>query len=143
MQGSPSSPFFYFFLIFFHVLPFLFLFLISFFFIFSFPFSFLLPFLFFSFPARLFGLLQVRGNFLSHYYSSFHVSHFQWSMCHMDTCSRWHSPHHMAFMPCVLLPWCHVAALGHAMWHHPMCHLTHVASKNVKFLPYRNSTKFD
>ena len=65
------------------------------------------------------------------------------AMCHIDTCFRWHLPHHMALMPCVLLPWCHVAAPGHAMWHHPMCHPTPGALKNLKFWPSRNSTKFD
>ena len=64
------------------------------------------------------------------------------AMCHMDTCFRWHLSHHMALMPCVFLLWCHVAALGHAMWHHPMCHLIPGASKNVKFRPSRNSMKF-
>ena len=53
-------------------------------------------------PPDFFDFLQVRGNFFSLYYSSCHVSPFPWSMC--DTCSRWHSPHHMALMPCVLLP---------------------------------------
>ena len=94
-------------------------------------------------PPIFFYFLQVRGNFLSLYYSSCHVSPFPWSICHMDTCSRWHSPHHMALMPCVLLPWCHVATLSHAMWHHPMRHPTPDASKNMKFGPSRNSTKFD
>ena len=73
-------------------------------FLFSFFFSFLL-----TLPTELFDFLQVRGSFLSLYYSSFHVLHFPWSMCHMNTCSRWHSPHHMALMPCVLLLWHHVA----------------------------------
>ena len=73
----------------------------------------------------LFYFLQVRGSFLSLYYS--------FSMCHMDTCSKLHSPHHMALIPCVLLTWCHVEAPGHAMWQHPMCHPTPGASKNVKF----------
>ena len=94
-------------------------------------------------PTRLLDFLQMRGSFLSLYYSSCHVSHFPWSMCHMDTCSRWNSSHHMALMPCVLLPWFHVVASGHAMWHHPMCHPTPGVSKNVKFRQSRNSTKFD
>ena len=111
------------------------------------PFSFLFPilsfFIFFSFPTGLFGLLQVRESFLSLYCSSCHVSHFPWSKCHMDTCSRWHSPHHMALMSCVLLPWCHVAVPGYAVWHHPMCHATPDTSKNMKFRSSRNSNKFD
>ena len=72
LHARLSLLFFLFFLIFF---PF-FLFLLSFLFFFSFPFSFLLPFLFFSFPTGLFGLLQVRGSFLSLYYSSCHMSLF-------------------------------------------------------------------
>ena len=60
-----------------------------------------------------------------------YFSFFPWSMCHMDTCSRRHSPHHMDLMPCVILPWCHVAAPGHTMWNHPMCHPTPGTSKNL------------
>ena len=101
-------------------------------------FSFLFPF-----PIGFLDFLQVRGSFLSLYYSSFQVSPLLWSMWHIDTCSKWNSPHHMALMPCVLLPWCHVAVPGHAMWHHPMCHPTVGTSKNVKFRLSRNSTKFD
>ena len=129
-----------------HILLFFFPFIIlSFSFSFSLFFSlflyFLLSFYLFSphLTHRIFDFLQVRGSFLSLYYSSYHVSPFLWSMCHMDTCSRWHSPNHMALMPCVLLPCCHVAALGHAMCHNTMCHLTPGASKNVKFRPSRNS----
>ena len=92
---------------------------------FSFPFSlffsFFFPFLL-TLPIELFDFLQVRGSFLSLLHSSFHVSLFPWSMCHMDTYSRWYSPDHMALISCVLLPWCHVATPSHAMWHHPMCH---------------------
>ena len=62
-----------------------------------------------------------------------HVSHVPCVMCHMDICFRWHLPHHMALMSCVFLLWCHVIAPGHAIWHHPMCHSTLGASKNVKF----------
>ena len=98
----------------------------SFFFLFFLFFNFFfLFFLFFSFffllsflshlPPSDFFFLQVRRSFLSLCYSSCHVSHFPWSMCHMDNCSRWHSPHHMALMTCVLLPWCHVVVFGHAM----------------------------
>ena len=115
-------------------------------FFFSFP-SLLFPFVFFFFHLIhrifFFNFLQVRGSFLLLYYSFCHVSHFPWSMCNMDIYSRWHSPHRMDLMPCVLLPWCHVAAPGRAMWHHPMCHLTHSVSKNVKFRSSQNSTKFD
>ena len=118
----------------------------SFFFSFFFPLRFfLLSFssLFFHLTHRIFFFLQVRGSFLSLYYSSCHVSPFPWSMCHMDTCSRWNSPHHMALMPCVLLPWCHVASPGRAMWHYPMCHPTPDASENVKFRSSQNSMKFN
>ena len=117
---------------------FLFFFFFPFLFYFSF-FSSLILFIFFSpYSPIFFYFLQVRGSFFSLYYSSCHVSPFLWSMCHMDTCSRWHSPNHMALMPCVLLPCCHVAAPGHAMCHNTMCHLTLGASKNVKFRPSRN-----
>ena len=118
------------------VLPFFFLFLSFLPFLFFSSFSFLFPF-----PIGLFDFLQVRGSFISLYYSFCHVSPFPWSMCYTNTCSRWHSPHHLALMPCVILPWCHVATPGHG--HHPMCHPTPGASKNVKFRPSRNSTKFD
>ena len=118
----------------FHFLLFPFLYL---FFFFSFS-TFYFLFFLLSFLSPLthrifFSFLQVRGTFLSLYYSSCHVSHFPWSMCHMDTCSRWHSPHHMTLIPCVLLPWFHVATPIHSMWHHPMCHPTPDISKNVKF----------
>ena len=91
-------------------------------FIFVFPF---LHFLFFfssfssfsSYPPIFFFLFPLSERKLPlTILFIFHVSPFPWSMCHMDTCSRWHSPHHMVLMPCVLLPWCHVATLGHAMW---------------------------
>ena len=97
--------------------------------------SFLLSFSLFSshLTHRIFYFLQVRESFLSLYYSSYNVSPFLWSMCHMDTCSRWHSPNHMALMPCVFLPCCHVVTPGHAMCHNTMCHLTPSASKIVKF----------
>ena len=120
----------------FHTLSLSFLSFLSFYFLFLFPFLLTLP-------IELFDFLQVRGSFLSLYYSTYHVSPFLWFMCHMDTCSRWYSPHHMALMPCVLLSWFHVVALSHAMWHHPMCHPTPSISKNMKFLPSQNSTKLD
>ena len=83
-----------------------------FFFFFLFPLCFFLLSFFFHLTHRfVFYFRQVRGSFLSLYNSSRHVSPFPWSMYHMDTCSRWHSPHHMALIPCVLLPWCHVATL--------------------------------
>ena len=137
LTHSPSFLFFLFFSLSFSFYFFLFFPLFIFFSFFSY-------FLYFSpYPHNFFDLLQVRGNFLSLYYSSCHLSPLPWSMCRMNTCSRWHSPHHMALMPCVILLWCHVAVPGHAMWHHPMCHLTPGTSKNMKFQPSRNSTKFD
>ena len=117
----PQNLLLLFFFLFLSFLPFLFFFFI--FFSFS-SFSFLFPF-----STGLFDFFQVRGSFLSLYYSSYHVSHFPWFMCHMDTCSRWHSPHHMALIQCVLIPWCHVATPGHTIWHHLMCYLTPSASK--------------
>ena len=100
-------------------------------------FSFLFPFLFFppylGIYLFIFYFIQLRGSFLSLYYSSCYVSSFPWSMCHMDTCSWWNSPYHMILMPSVLLPWCHVVAPGHTMCHHPMCHQTLDVLKDVKF----------
>ena len=118
-HGSSSSLFV--FPHFLSFLPFLFLFLLSFIF---YP-----PFL--PSSTELINFLQVRGSFLSLYYSSYHVSPFLWSMCHLDTCSRWHSPHHMVLMPCVVLPWFHVAAPGHAMWHHPPCITRQLVPRNT------------
>ena len=89
---SCTLPHFCFFL-FFLLFPFFF-----FFFLFFFLFSFLSPL---THQFFFFNFLQVRGSFLSLYYS--------FVMCNMDTCSKWHSPHHMALMPCVLLTLCHVA----------------------------------
>ena len=90
---SCTLPHFCFFL-FFLLFPFFFPFL-PFFFSFFLSFSPYPPIFFF------FNFLQVRGSFLSLNYS--------FVMCNMDTCSKWHSPHQMALMPCVLLTWCHVA----------------------------------
>ena len=72
--------------------------------LFFFSIPFLFPFLL-TLPTKLFDFLQVRESFLSLYYSSCHVSPFPWPMCHMETYSRWHSPHYMALMSCVFLPW--------------------------------------
>ena len=111
----------------------------SFFSLFDFPFCLFLfsfPFfsLFFPYPSstNFFFWLNLRkfppscyslshGHVSSHGPSIMcHVSPCEpCDMCHMDTCFRWHLPHLMALMPCVLLPWCHVAAPGQAMWHHP------------------------
>ena len=109
----------------------------SFFLFFFLLFGFHLTELFFFSPILL-VLSQVRGSFLSPFFllSHGHVSsHGPCIICHVShgPCFRCHHPHHMALMPCILLPWFHVAALCYAMWHHPMCHLTSNTSKNVKF----------
>ena len=87
-------------------------------FFFSFPFSFLLHFILFYFiffSFLLFGLLQVRGNFLSLYYSSCRLSPFPWSICHMDTCLVTLSTPHgsLTMCPSPMVPYgspwsCHV-----------------------------------
>ena len=98
----------------------IFFFLLSFVFL---SFLFFLPFFFFS-PFLLSSTELIfpwcdpkRGNFLSISFSSHFpipltfMIHFPCAMCHMDTCTRWKMPHHMALMPCALLKGCYVAPL--------------------------------